>query len=161
MAGALKEMQSEGKADQVFQPISASNGSILRREEDYQPVIKVTSTICCFVGYIFINLFAIYFYLTWVYMNMKVCICWMKILLMWLDRDAFIVHNCFVCKRSWQYSLHFKISANFWIEKTCFILFVTLKNQDHIFFILYFFVYCYLPWLELGKCINEVYYIIL
>ncbi|XP_050893645.1 uncharacterized protein LOC127100478 isoform X2 [Lathyrus oleraceus] len=39
LAGALKEMQSEGKADQVFQPISASNGSILPRE-DYQPVIK-------------------------------------------------------------------------------------------------------------------------
>ncbi|KAL5072886.1 hypothetical protein RYX36_011870 [Vicia faba] len=39
LAGALKEMQSEGKADQVFQPISASNGSTLPRE-DYQPVIK-------------------------------------------------------------------------------------------------------------------------
>ncbi|PNY06339.1 symplekin tight junction carboxy-terminal protein, partial [Trifolium pratense] len=40
LAGALKEMQSEGKADQVFHPISASNGSILQREEDYHPVIK-------------------------------------------------------------------------------------------------------------------------
>lgn len=39
LAGALKEMQSEGKADQVFHPISASNESILQREEDYQPVI--------------------------------------------------------------------------------------------------------------------------
>ncbi|XP_058729093.1 uncharacterized protein LOC131601326 isoform X2 [Vicia villosa] len=39
LAGALKEMQSEGKADQVFQPISASNGSTLP-SEDYQPVIK-------------------------------------------------------------------------------------------------------------------------
>ena len=60
MAGALKEMQSEGKADQVFHPISASNGNILQREEDYHPVIKVTSTFCCFVGYIFIILWYIF-----------------------------------------------------------------------------------------------------
>nr|XP_027191107.1 symplekin isoform X2 [Cicer arietinum] len=40
LGGALKEMQSEGKADQVFHAISASNGSILQRAEDYQSVIK-------------------------------------------------------------------------------------------------------------------------
>jgi hypothetical protein len=69
LAGALKEMQSEGKADQVFHPISASNGSILQREEDYHPVIKVTGTFCCFVGYIFLFC-VIYFHLSCVYMNM-------------------------------------------------------------------------------------------
>ncbi|RDX67389.1 Symplekin, partial [Mucuna pruriens] len=42
LAGALKEMQSEGKADRVFHLISASNGSI-EREKDDQPVIKVTT----------------------------------------------------------------------------------------------------------------------
>ncbi|KAL3038116.1 hypothetical protein AAZX31_01G111400 [Glycine max] len=39
LAGALKELQSEGKADQVFHLISASNGTI-EREKDVQPVIK-------------------------------------------------------------------------------------------------------------------------
>ncbi|TKY63502.1 Symplekin protein [Spatholobus suberectus] len=39
LAGALKEMQSEGKADLVFHLISASNGSI-KREKDDQPVIQ-------------------------------------------------------------------------------------------------------------------------
>ncbi|CAJ1948460.1 unnamed protein product [Sphenostylis stenocarpa] len=39
LAGALKEMQSEGKADRVFHLISASNGS-MEREKDDQPVIK-------------------------------------------------------------------------------------------------------------------------
>ncbi|XP_057458504.1 uncharacterized protein LOC130749200 isoform X2 [Lotus japonicus] len=39
LAGALKEMQSEGKADRVFHLISPSNGSI-QREKDDQPVIK-------------------------------------------------------------------------------------------------------------------------
>ncbi|XP_027335411.1 symplekin isoform X2 [Abrus precatorius] len=39
LAGALKEMQSEGKADQVFHLIPASNGSI-KREKDDQSVIK-------------------------------------------------------------------------------------------------------------------------
>ncbi|KAG2380723.1 uncharacterized protein HKW66_Vig0200950 [Vigna angularis] len=39
LAGALKEIQSEGKADRVFHPISSSNGSI-EREKDDQPVIK-------------------------------------------------------------------------------------------------------------------------
>lgn len=58
LAGALKEMQSEGKADQVFQPISASNGGTLPREE-YQPVIKVTA-ICYFFGYIFVILLYVF-----------------------------------------------------------------------------------------------------
>ncbi|KAK7287499.1 hypothetical protein RIF29_00779 [Crotalaria pallida] len=40
LADALKEMQSEGKADRVFQIISASNG-IIEREENDQPVVKV------------------------------------------------------------------------------------------------------------------------
>lgn len=40
LAGALKEMQSEGKADRVFHLISASNGSIHREKND-QPLIKV------------------------------------------------------------------------------------------------------------------------
>ncbi|ESW05883.1 hypothetical protein PHAVU_010G000700 [Phaseolus vulgaris] len=39
LAGALKEIQSEGKADRVFHLISASNGS-MEREKDDQPVIK-------------------------------------------------------------------------------------------------------------------------
>ncbi|KAL3027390.1 hypothetical protein AAZX31_03G049800 [Glycine max] len=39
LAEALKEMQSEGKADRVFHLISASNGTI-EREKDDQPVIK-------------------------------------------------------------------------------------------------------------------------
>ncbi|KAL2337748.1 hypothetical protein Fmac_012194 [Flemingia macrophylla] len=38
LAGALKEMQSEGKAEKVFHLISASNGST-ERENDDQPVI--------------------------------------------------------------------------------------------------------------------------
>lgn len=80
MAGALKEMQSEGKADQVFHPISASNGSILQREEDYQPVIiKVTSTICWIYFYFSVRYI---FYLSCVYMNMKVVYMLDEILLM-------------------------------------------------------------------------------
>lgn len=51
MAGALKELQSEGKADQVFHLISASNGTI-EREKDVQPVIKVT-TLSSWDGYLF------------------------------------------------------------------------------------------------------------
>jgi len=43
LAGALKEIQSEGKADRVFHLISASNGS-MEREKDDQPVIKVSTT---------------------------------------------------------------------------------------------------------------------
>ncbi|KAJ1396171.1 Symplekin/Pta1, N-terminal [Sesbania bispinosa] len=39
LADALKEIQSEGKADQVFHLISASNGSI-QREKDDIPIIK-------------------------------------------------------------------------------------------------------------------------
>lgn len=42
MAGALKEMQSDGKADQVFHLISDINGS-LEKEKDVQPLIKVTT----------------------------------------------------------------------------------------------------------------------
>ena len=96
MAGALKEMQSEGKADQVFHPISASNGSILQREEDYQPVIiKVTSTICWM--YFYFSVRYIFLFELCIYMNMKVVYMLYEILLMWLNRDAFIVQNCFVC----------------------------------------------------------------
>ncbi|KAL1368636.1 hypothetical protein HN51_022800 [Arachis hypogaea] len=39
LAGALKEMQSDGKADQVFHLISDINGS-LEKEKDVQPLIK-------------------------------------------------------------------------------------------------------------------------
>ena len=64
MAEALKEMQSEVKADRVFHLISASNGTI-EREKDDQPVIKVPPSswdvylfnliiFNCFVSYIHI-----------------------------------------------------------------------------------------------------------
>lgn len=89
LAGALKEMQSEGKADQVFQPISASNGSILPRE-DYQPVIKVTTT--CFFGYIFVILLYVFIWAVYIWIGRCVLD---EILLMWLNRDAFIVQKLF------------------------------------------------------------------
>ncbi|KAI4353360.1 hypothetical protein L6164_002318 [Bauhinia variegata] len=39
LADALKEMQSEGKADQVFHPVSKSNGCLMGEKDDF-PVIK-------------------------------------------------------------------------------------------------------------------------